>query len=248
VERIDQLINGGVKIIQSDEVFSFSLDAVLLADFVQVRQRDQIVDLCAGNGAVGLFLSQKTQGQITMVEIQEKLADMARRSVSLNQLDNQIQIATMDLKDSPQKLGHDFADVVSCNPPYFVDHQQSIKNPNPYYAIARHEIKTDLATVLATSQQLLKTNGHFYMVHRPERLADIMFACQAHRLAPKRIRFVYPKAGREANMVLFEAIKNGRPNGIRILPPLVAYTDQNEYTPEVKRILHGESVTGGSPN
>ena len=242
-ERVDQLVNGGIKIIQSDEVFSFSLDAVLLADFAQVKRTDQVVDLCAGNGAVGLFLSQKTKETITMIELQEKLAEMAHRSVRLNHLENQINVLPIDLADAPEFLGTDFADVVTCNPPYFVDQPQSTKNPNPYYAIARHELKTNLAAVLTTSARLLKTNGHFYMVHRPERLDEIMAKCAAARLAVKRLQFVYPKADREANMVLVDAIKDGRPNGVRVMPPIVAYTEQDEYTPQVKTILHGDDLT-----
>lgn len=238
-ERIDQLYNGAVKIIQSDDVFSFSLDAVLLADFTRLGPRYQVVDLCAGNGAVGLFLSRKTKGPITLVEIQQKLAEMAQRSVVLNHLSDQVQVANIDLKEAPQILGSDQADAVTCNPPYFADHELSMKNPNPYYAMARHEISTSLNEVLAVSAKLLKTNGHFFMVHRPERLDEIMVKLQANRLAPKRLRFVYPKADREANMVLIEAIKDGRPNGVRIQPPLTVYREDNTYTDAVSQILYG---------
>lgn len=238
-ERVDQLFNGGVKIIQSDEVFSFSLDAVLLADFAHVTKKTRLVDLCAGNGAVGLFLSQYTKQSIDLVEIQEKLADMAQRSVDLNQLSAQVNVENIDLNDAPQKLGTDFADVVTCNPPYFANLPDSVKNPNPHYAIARHEIKTNLNQVLNVSSRLLKTNGHLYMVHRPERLDEIMTALQANRFALKRLQFIYPKVGREANMVLIDAIKDGHRNGVRILPPLTVYTDDNQYQPEVHQILYG---------
>ncbi|WP_125605772.1 tRNA1(Val) (adenine(37)-N6)-methyltransferase [Lapidilactobacillus bayanensis] len=238
-ERVDQLFNGGVKIIQSDAVFSFSLDAVLLADFAHVTKKTRLVDLCAGNGAVGLFLSRHTQQRVDLVEIQEKLADMAQRSVILNELTNQVVVDNFDLKEAPQRLGADFADVVTCNPPYFADHPDSVKNPNPHYAIARHELMTTLNQVLNVSSRLLKTNGHLYMVHRPERLDEIMAALQANRFAVKKLRFIYPKVGREANMVLIDAIKDGRPNGVRILPPLTVYTDDNQYQPEVQQILYG---------
>lgn len=239
-ERVDQLFNGGVKIIQSDDVFSFSLDAVLLANFAHVTKKTRLVDLCAGNGAVGLFLSRATKQLIDLVEIQEKLADMAQRSVELNHLDDQVIVHQLDLKNAPQELGTDFADVVTCNPPYFVDHPNSVKNPNPYYAIARHEITTNLDQVLQISSRLLKTNGHLYLVHRPERLDDILQSLAQHHLALKKLRFVYPKVDREANMVLIDAIKDGRHNGVRILPPLTVYTEDNQYRPEVARILYGE--------
>ncbi|MQM80065.1 methyltransferase, partial [Lactobacillus buchneri] len=141
-ERIDQLYSKGIQIIQSKDVFSFSLDAVLLADFVRTTQHrtKQIVDMCAGNGAVGLFLSEKTAAHITMIEIQTRLADMAHRSVELNDLGQQISVVNDDLKNADQYIPKDSVDVVACNPPYFVNYKTSEKNPNRYLAIARHEI------------------------------------------------------------------------------------------------------------
>lgn len=242
MERIDQLIQNGIKIIQSDEVFSFSLDAVLLADFARVKPQttSHLVDLCAGNGAVGLFLSTKTAGQIDLVEIQPKLADLAQRSVYLNRLDERVRVHIFDLKEAPQRLGSDHFDVVTCNPPYFVDQPTSLKNPNPYLAIARHELKTNLNEVLQSSSRLLKTKGHLYLVHRPDRLPEILQTCQRYRLAPKKLRFVHPKQGREANMVLIEAMKDGHDNGLKVLPPITAYTEDNQYTDQVAAILHGD--------
>lgn len=242
MERIDQLIKNGIKIIQSDQVFSFSLDAVLLADFAKVKSQANrhLVDLCAGNGAVGLFLSTKTKGYIDLVEIQPKLADLAQRSVHLNHLDDRVRVHVFNLKEAPQRLGSDRFDVVTCNPPYFVDQPASLKNPNPYLAIARHELKTNLNEVLASSSHLLKTKGHLYLVHRPDRLPEILQTCQHYRLAPKKLRFVHPKQGREANMVLLEAMKDGRDNGLKVLPPIYAYTQDNHYTKQVAAILHGD--------
>ncbi|PWG01106.1 SAM-dependent methyltransferase [Levilactobacillus bambusae] len=241
-ERIDQLYSQSVQIIQSPDVFSFSLDAVLLADFAKlpVRNRSLTVDLCAGNGAVGLFMSHKTHGKIVEVEIQPRLADMAKRSVELNQLSDQISVYPQDLATVFNHLKKDSADVVTCNPPYFENLPASKKNDNPYLTIARHEVKTTLKTVVDVTSQLLKMNGKAYFVHRPDRLLDLLALMQSHRLAPKRLRFVYPKANKEANMVLVEAIKDGQPDGLRVMPPMTVYDEQGEYLPEVGAILFGD--------
>ncbi|MDV0430086.1 tRNA1(Val) (adenine(37)-N6)-methyltransferase [Lactiplantibacillus sp. DA1] len=241
-ERIDQLYSKDIQIIQSSQVFAFSLDAVLLGNFAQVAKgiNSQIVDLCAGNGAVGLFASAKTRGHITAVEIQPRLADMAQRSVILNNLTQQMTVLNEDLLTITQQLPKDSVDTVLCNPPYFKDQPQSVKNPNPHLAIARHELSANLDQILAVSSDLLKMNGKAYFVHRPERLDDLFIAMARNRLAPKRIRFVHPKAGREANMVLIEMIKDGKANGVRIMPPLVVYQDNGEYGEEVHTLLYGK--------
>ncbi|ALG25012.1 tRNA1(Val) (adenine(37)-N6)-methyltransferase [Lactiplantibacillus plantarum] len=241
-ERIDQLYSQDIQIIQSSQVFAFSLDAVLLGDFAQVAKgvKSQIVDLCAGNGAVGLFASAKTQGHITAVEIQPRLADMAQRSVVLNDLTQQMTVLNEDLLEITRQLPKDSVDTVLCNPPYFKDRPQSVKNPNPHLAIARHELSANLDQILAVTSDLLKMNGKAYFVHRPERLDDLFSTMATNRLAPKRIRFVHPKAQREANMVLIEMIKDGKRNGVRIMPPLVVYRDDGEYGEEVHTLLYGK--------
>ncbi|WP_102115870.1 tRNA1(Val) (adenine(37)-N6)-methyltransferase [Lactiplantibacillus plantarum] len=241
-ERIDQLYSQDIQIIQSSQVFAFSLDAVLLGDFAQVAKgvKSQIVDLCAGNGAVGLFASAKTQGHITAVEIQPRLADMAQRSVVLNDLTQQMTVLNEDLLEITRQLPKDSVDTVLCNPPYFKDRPQSVKNPNPHLAIARHELSANLDQILAVTSDLLKMNGKAYFVHRPERLDDLFSTMATNRLSPKRIRFVHPKAQREANMVLIEMIKDGKRNGVRIMPPLVVYRDDGEYREEVHTLLYGK--------
>ncbi|WP_125547049.1 tRNA1(Val) (adenine(37)-N6)-methyltransferase [Levilactobacillus lindianensis] len=242
-ERIDQLYSQDIQIIQSPEVFAFSLDAVLLADFAKplAKATSQTVDLCAGNGAVGLFMSSKTRGKIAEVEIQPRLADMARRSVTLNHLDDRMTVYEGDLANVTTWIPKDSVDVVTCNPPYFADLPDSQKNPNEYLAIARHEITTDLATVVATTSGLLKMGGKAYFVHRPDRLLQLLELMAANRLAPKRIRLVHPKPGKEANMVLVEAIKDGKPGGLRFLAPLMVYDQAGKYTAEVQALLYGHS-------
>jgi len=240
-ERIDQLYSKEIQIIQSATVFSFSLDAVLLGAFATVPQaaKTKTVDLCAGNGAVGLFASAQTRGSIVEVEIQPRLADMAQRSIQLNDLTARMSVLNQDLLTVTATIPKDSVDVVLCNPPYFKDQPTSQKNPNPHLAIARHEISANLDQILAVTSDLLKMNGKAYFVHRPERLDDLFTAMRAHRLAPKRLRFVHPKADREANMVLIEMIKDGRPNGVRIMPPVVVYQADGTYGEEVHQLLYG---------
>ncbi|MBO0445943.1 tRNA1(Val) (adenine(37)-N6)-methyltransferase [Enterococcus ureilyticus] len=238
-ERIDQLFANDIQIIQSKEVFSFSIDAVLLANFPAYPKKGKIVDLCAGNGAVGLFASRKTNAHITQIELQERLADMGRRSIQLNHLEEQMTMLELDLKLATTAVKPDSVDLVLCNPPYFKELPTSQKNPNPHLAIARHEIYTTLTEVIGVSAKLLKTNGRLAMVHRPDRFLDILHAMESADVAPKRVRFIYPKAGKEANTLLIEGIKQGKKEGFRVLPPLFTYDDQNNYLPEVKAMLYG---------
>lgn len=239
-ERIDQLYAEDVKIIQSSDVFSFSLDAVLLANFPNIPKKGIVVDLCAGNGAVGLFVAKKTKSKIYQIEIQERLADMAQRSVQLNHLEDQIDVLPINLKDSLNKISSDSCDLVLCNPPYFKNLPTNHKNPNPYYATARHEIHTNLDEVLFISSKLLKMNGHFAMVHRPDRFLEVIDLMKKNRLAPKRVQFVYPKAGKDANILLIEGIKDGKTEGFKVLPPMFTYDAAGNYSLETRRLLYGE--------
>ncbi|MGE7925262.1 tRNA1(Val) (adenine(37)-N6)-methyltransferase [Viridibacillus arvi] len=239
-ERLDYLLAEELRIIQSPSVFSFSLDAVLLAKFVNVPyQRGKLVDLCAGNGAIPLFLSARTKGHITGVELQDRLVDMAKRSVHYNKLELQIEIMQGDVKTIASVLGAEKYDVVTCNPPYFPAHEASDKNLKEHVAIARHEIHLTLDQMIYSASKLLKQGGKAAFVHRPSRLLDIITAMRANRLEPKRIRFVYPKAGKEANTLLIEGIKDGKPD-LKVLPPLYVYGEDSEYTAEVREMLYGK--------
>lgn len=239
-ERLDYLLAEDLRIIQSPSVFSFSLDAVLLAKFVNVpSQKGKLIDLCAGNGAIPLFLSARTKGHITGIELQERLVDMAQRSVQYNKLEEQIEIMQGDVKTIASVLGAEKYDVVTCNPPYFPAHEASDKNLKEHVAIARHEIYLMLDQMVFSTSKLLKQGGKAAFVHRPGRLLDIVTAMRANRLEPKRIRFVYPKAGKEANTLLIEGIKDGKPD-LKILPPLYVYGEDGEYTAEVREMLYGK--------
>lgn len=241
-ERIDQLYSQDVKIIQNPHCFAFSLDAVLLADFVRPNHRHQLrnVDLCAGNGAIGLFLHQKLGGQFFEVELQPQIADMAKRTITLNNLEDRYTVINADIANVNDYLPKDSADIVLCNPPYFPVTPHSKKNPNKTLALARHEIATNLTEVVKQMSGLLKMNGHGYLVHRPDRLGEILTVCQANRLAPKRLRFIHPKADRDANIVLLELIKDGKPGGIKVVPPLIVYDQAGQYSAAVQELLYGK--------
>lgn len=240
-ERVDMLYQNAVKIIQSSNVFSFSLDAVLLAHFANPKKRGKgiTVDLGAGNGAISLFMAHKVIGQILAVEIQPRLANMAERSVLLNDLTDKITIINDDMTNIFDHIAVGTVDTVVSNPPYFTVEEGTKKNPNEHYAIARHEIKADLKLVTQTAAGLLKTGGHFFMVHRPDRLFEILDALRSVNLAPKKLQFVYPKEGQEANVVLIDAIKDGQLTGAKILEPIMTHNDDGSYTEQVLNIYEG---------
>lgn len=239
-EEINYLLGEDRKIIQSPNVFSFSLDAVLLANFTYVPiKKGRIVDLCSGNGVIPLFLSTRSKANIIGVEIQSRLADMAQRSVQYNNLENQIEIKNVDLKGVAKELGSDSFDLVTCNPPYFQAHEKTDKNKNEHYTIARHEVMCTLEDVVKESSSLLKMGGKLSMVHRPERLMDILMYMRMYRIEPKRIQFVYPKANKESNMILVEGIKDGKQSGLKVLQPFIVYNDDDTYTDRMAEIVNG---------
>ncbi|WNS75533.1 tRNA1(Val) (adenine(37)-N6)-methyltransferase [Bacillus sp. DTU_2020_1000418_1_SI_GHA_SEK_038] len=239
-ERLDYLLAENLRIIQSPTVFSFSLDAVLLARFVHVPiQKGLLIDLCSGNGVIPLFLSMRTKGSIIGVEIQERLFDMAKRSIEYNQLEARLQMIHGDIKEITKELGFGKFDVVTCNPPYFPTPSSEEINVNEHLAIARHEILCTLEDAIKASSDLVKQGGKVAFVHRPGRFLDIVTLMRKYKLEPKKVQFVYPKQGKEANTLLIEATKYGSPD-LKILPPLFVYQENNEYTPEIREILYGE--------
>ena len=233
-ERIDYIIQDQLQIIQSPSVFTFSLDAVLLASFVYVPiQKGKLLDMCTGTGAIPLLLSKRTKGSIRGIEIQQKLFSMALRSVRLNQLQDQIEIQHDNILDF-EKVTNQNYDVVTCNPPYFDSKNPQDHNQNEHLAIARHEIHCSLEDVVRIAAKSIRNGGKAAFVHRPDRLMDLLSLMREHKLEPKRLQFVYPKKGKEANMILVEGSKNGKPD-LKLLPPIVVYDETNEYTEEVLR-------------
>lgn len=239
-ERIDQLFSTDVKIIQNKDVFSYSIDSVLLSRFPKIPKKGLIVDLCSGNGAVGLFASTRTQAPIVLVELQKRLADMARRSIALNQLEDQVKMVQDDLKNLLDHVPRSQVDLILCNPPYFKASETSKKNVSEHYLLARHEIATNLEEICSVARHALKSNGRLAMVHRPDRLLDILDSLRNYNLAPKRLQFIYPKEGKEANMLLIEAIKDGSTDGFRILPPLFVHQENGDYTKAIREIYFGK--------
>lgn len=239
-ERLDYLFaEGGMKIIQSPTVFSFSLDAVLLAHFAYVPvNRGTILDLCTGNGVIPLLLSARTNTQITGVEIQEKLVNMAVRSIRYNELSDQLSIIHGNLKDMQSVLGHSSFDAITCNPPYFQTPSKTEQNKNDYLTIARHEVLCTLEDVVKACKLHVRPGGKVSMVHRPGRLVDLISLFRKYRLEPKRIQFVYPKEGKEANMLLIEAVRDGKAD-LKVLSPLYIYNQDNTYTKKAEDIIYG---------
>lgn len=233
-ERLDYLFfDKQLKIVQSERVFSFSLDSVLLAGFVHVPiQKGKLIDLCSGNGAIPLMLTKRTKGEITAVELQPEVHEMAEKSIRFNGLQDRIHLICGDIKEMPSHLGYGLFDVVTCNPPYFTTEAENEMKQNSRVAVARHELYTSLEDVISVSSKLLKQGGKAAFVHRPERIIEIMTLMRTYRLEPKRILWVYPKARKNANRVLIEGKKDAKP-GVQVLPPLVVYDENDHYTKEL---------------
>ena len=234
-ERLDDLQCNNLFIIQNPDKFCFGIDAVLLSNFIKVKKNGHVVDLCTGSGIVPILLSAKTMAKrITGIEIQKDIADMANRSVKYNGLEEKVDIINDDISNALKHIKHCSVDVVSVNPPYMKD-TTAIKNPELPLAIARHELLTDLDTVVEVSGKLLKENGRFFMIHRPNRLSEIFASLKKNRIEPKRIRFVHPYIENKANLVLIEGVK-GSGVWLDVEPPLAVYKEKNVYTDEVLRI------------
>lgn len=220
-------------IYQDTESFNFSLDSVLLPNFVTLNKNiNKIIDIGCGNAPISLILSTKTDALITGVEIQKEIATLAQESVLINQLNDQIQIINQDIKLLYKNIESDSYDVVVCNPPFFKINENSKLNKNDTKTIARHELMLNLDDLFKISKKILKNNGIVALVHRPERLVDILCKMREYNIEPKKIRFVYPKVGKNANMVLVEGRKNGNP-GLKILENLIVHDEHGNYTQEV---------------
>ena len=230
-ERLDDLQLNGLELIQDPKKFCFGVDAVFLSDFVKVR-RGAALDLGTGNGIIPILLSEKTQGRhFTGLEIQPEMAEMARRSVDYNGLEDKVDIVTGDIKEAAEIFKPAFFDVITTNPPYMTD-THGLKNPDMPKAIARHEVLCTLDDVVREGAKVLKPGGRFYMVHRPFRLVEIFQTMTKYKLEPKRMKLVYPMADREPNMVLIEGIR-GAKSMIKIEKPLIVYEKPGVYTSEI---------------
>ena len=234
-ERVDDLQRNGYRIIQNPDWFCFGMDAVLLSAFASVKPGEQVLDMCTGTGVIPILLEARTEGSsFTGLEIQEPVAEMARRSVVLNRLNEKVSIVNGDVKEASSIFGRASFDIVTCNPPY-MNNQHGLQNPSAPKAIARHELLCTFDDVAREAAACLRPGGRFYLVHRPRRFMDLITTLLVYKLEPKRMRFVHPFADREANMVLIEAFRGGGVQ-MHVDPPLVVYRDVNEYTDEVRRL------------
>ena len=198
------------------------MDAVLLSDFVKVKENETVLDMGTGTGIIPILLTAKTKGKhFTGLEIQKESAQMARRSVAHNHLEDKIDIVTGDIKEAAQIFKPAFFDVITVNPPYMV-YQHGLQNPKDAMAIARHEILCSLDDILRESMKLMQDKGRFYMIHRPFRLTEIMIKMNQYKIEPKRLQFVHPYVHKEPTMVLIEGVR-GAKSRVRIEPPLIMY-------------------------
>lgn len=234
-ERIDDLERNGYGIIQRKDGFCFGMDAVLLSGFVQVKDGEEVLDLGTGTGIIPILLEAKTKGKhFTGLEIQEEIADMARRSVCLNQLEEKVTIVLGDIKEAEKRFPRASFDVVTSNPPYIHD-AHGLKNPGELKAISRHEILCTLEDVVREAASLVKPGGRVYMVHRPQRLIEIVSVMKQYKLEPKRLKFVHPFIHREANMVLIEAVRGGG-SMVKVEKPVIVFKEPGKYTEEIRQV------------
>ena len=231
-ERIDDLQRNGYQIIQDPNRFCFGMDAVLLSGFAKAKEGDSVLDLCTGTGIIPILMEAKTKAdKFVALEIQEDSADMARRSVLLNHLEEKIDIVTGDVKEADTLFKAASFDVITCNPPYMTG-QHGLRNKDEAKNIARHEVLCTLEDVIRVSAKLLKPGGNFFMVHRPFRLSEIMVLLHQYKLEPKRMQLVYPYVDKEPNMVLIEANRGGKPR-LTVEKPLIVYKEPGIYMPEI---------------
>ncbi|MDR7857609.1 tRNA1(Val) (adenine(37)-N6)-methyltransferase [Tissierella sp.] len=236
-ERIDIVPGSDLKIIQNRERFSYGTDAIFLSQFA--KPKGTVVDLGTGTGIIPLRLCEKDNVDIIYgIEIQEEVADMARRSIELNNLKDKISILNMDLKDLPTKFKKNTIDTIITNPPYMKSGGALI-NSEENFALSRHEISCTLEDIVEVSEYLLKPLGRFYMVHRPDRLVDIIYTLRKYKIEPKYIRFVQPKINKKPNLILIEAVKDGKPD-LKFYDPLIVYKEDGKYTDEIYKIYGTE--------
>ncbi len=237
-ERIDDLEYKGLKIIQNKEGFCFGIDSVLLSDFAKNIKKDSVVvDIGTGTGIISILLSKKAEiKKIYGIEIQEEVADMAKRSVKLNDLQDKIQIINKNIKNIFEEIESNKIDAIVTNPPY-MKLNTGAKNEEIKKLISRHEVECNLEDIIKISYKLLKSKGEFYMVHRAERIVDILYNLRKYKLEPKEIRFIHSKVGKEPNLVLIKAVKDAGEHLI-IDSPLVVYNNDGTYTDEILKIYN----------
>ena len=242
-ERLDDLQYKGLKLLQKKYGFRFGVDAVLLAHFAQIAVNSTVIDLGTGTGIIAVLLAAKKEPRkVIGLEIQPEMAEMASRSVQLNGLETKVEIVCGDIKEAVKLFGASSFDAVVSNPPY-MEKGGGLINPADAVAIARHELLCTLEDVVSAAARLLRPGGRFFMVHRPQRLADIIFRMRSSGIEPKQLRLVHPSPGKEPNLVLIGGTRNGNPE-LRIQEPLYIYNSDGRYSNEIDEIYNRDTTSG----
>ncbi len=224
-----------LKIYQNNEMFKFSLDSVLLPNFVSLSLKNsKILDIGSGNAVIPLILTTRTSNHIDAIELQKEVYELGKKSIEINNLGKQISIYNQNIKDFYKNSESDIYDTITCNPPFFK--LNMVSNNSKYKTIARHEQELNLNDIFKIAKKLLKNNGNIAIVHRTERLVDIVDAMKRNNIEPKKIQFIYPKSNKPSNILLIEGTKNGNP-GIKVLEPLYVYDEFNNYTKQLLKYL-----------
>ena len=238
MEVLNDLVGKNLKIYQDDDYFKFSLESILLPNFVTINLKDQkILDLCSGNAPIPLVLSTKTKKKIIGVELQKEIFALAKKSIEINHLEDQITILNEDVKNLKNIFEGDTFDIITVNPPYFKISDNSYLNNNKIKTNARHEKSLTLEELIKIVKYLLKNNGSFYMVHRTERLIEIIELLKSHNLMPKKIQFIYPKKDSSSKLFMIKAVKNGK-NGLEVMDSLYIHNEDGSYQKEILEIFN----------
>lgn len=237
MKTVNDIVGKNLKIYQDDEYFKFSLESVLLPNFVNINLKDKnILDLCTGNAPIPLILSKKTKAKIYGVELQREIFELALDSIKLNKKEEQIEIINEDVKNLKNIFGGDTFDIITVNPPYFKVNEDSYLNKNNIKTNARHESTLTLEELIKIVKYLLKNDGSFYMVHRTERLIEIIDLLKSNNLMPKRIQFIYPMVGKESKLFMIKAVKNGK-IGLEIMEPLYVHNEDGSYKEKIQEMF-----------
>ena len=233
----DLLDYNNLKIYQDTEMFNFSLDSVLLANFVTINKSvKKILDIGTGNAPIPLILTTKTNSQIDAIELQKKSYELAKKSIKYNKLDSKIHLINGDINIYYNSINSDTYDVITCNPPFFKIEDSSKKNLSEAKKIARHEFTLKLENIFIISKKILKNNGRIAIVHRPERMIEIIELMKENGIEPKRLQFVYPKANLDAKMILIEGVKSGK-KGLKVLSPIYVHNEDGSYTKTILDLM-----------
>lgn len=240
-ERVDSFLNGKIGIIQSPDYFTLSVDAILLASYIKLPKNNNFkyLDFCSGNGVIPLLLSQRTQAPLKGIEIQEPLVSMAQRSAQWNDIEQQVSFVHGDINDL-KHTQEDLYDIISCNPPYFLVEDSGTTHKLTSHALARHELTLSMDQWISKASQIMRQKGKLFIVHRPNRLDDLIELLLKYKFSVNRLKFIQSKAGLDANGVLIEAIYRGGRHGVKVEPSIVVHKDEGGYTDEMMKLYNGE--------